>query len=222
MKETPILKFILFAALPVLAIYLLFRVNPLAGGAGIAAYILFIILMNRTLYYRLRGQAEYAKGNLENALKWFEKATRLKKAGVELDVNYGFILLKMGQLDNAGKIFEECIQKSRTEDEKNLAKSNLALVLWKRGELDQAIAMLKEVISQYKTTAIYGSLGYMLIEKGDLDEALKFNMEAMEYNAENTIILDNAAHTSFLCGGIPPLPPPLFLFCRFRQERGAH
>ena len=106
-----------------------------------------------------------------------------------MKVNYGFILLKTGKLDEAQRILQECVSQGRSEDEKNLAKSNLALVLWKKGQLDQAISMLQEVIVKYKTTAIYGSLGYMLIEKGDLDEALKFNLEAL-IQPENAIILD--------------------------------
>jgi len=193
-------KFLLFTALPVLAIYLLFRINTFAGVIGLAAFILIAVIANRALIYRIRGQAEYAKGNLENAAKQFGKAVQLQKSNVEMKVNYGFILLKTGKLDEAQRILQECVSQGRSEDEKNLAKSNLALVLWKKGQLDQAISMLQEVIVKYKTTAIYGSLGYMLIEKGDLDEALKFNLEALEYNAENAIILDNAAHLYHLRG----------------------
>lgn len=200
MKEKPILKLILYAGLPILVIYLLFRINLYMGFASLVIYIAIVILMNRALYYRLRAQAAYAKGDLENTAKWFEKAIPLKKAGLEMKVNYGFILLKQGQLDKAWRVLQESVQQSKTEDEKNLAKSNLALVLWKKGELDQAVTILQEVIEHYKTTAIYGSLGYLLIEKGDLEEALKFNLEALEYNPENAIILDNLAHLYHLRG----------------------
>ncbi len=200
MKANPMVKFILFTALPVLVIYVLFRVNMTAGVLGLAAYLLIAVLANRALIYRIRGQAEYAKGNLENAAKQFGQAVKLQKSNIEMKVNYGFLLLKTGKVDEAEKTLQECISQSKGGDEKNLAKSNLALVLWKKGQLEQAISMLKEVIVNYKTTAIYGSLGYLLIEKGDLDEALKFNLEALEYNSENVIILDNAAHLYHLRG----------------------
>lgn len=200
MKVNPIVKFVLYAVFPLLVIYVLFRINTVTGLVGLAAYLLFAVLANRALIYRIRGQAEYAKGNLDNAAKQFEKAVRLKKAGVEMKVNYGFLLLKTGRLDEAEKILQECVSQGRNEDEKNLAKSNLALVLWRKGQLEQAVHMLKEVIVNYKTTAIYGSLGYLLIEQGDLDEALKFNLEALEYNPENAIIQDNLAHLYHLRG----------------------
>ncbi|MBP7176814.1 MAG: tetratricopeptide repeat protein [Thermoclostridium sp.] len=198
MKVTPMVKFILYAAVPVLAIYLLFRINTYAGIIGLAAWILLVVMSNRVLIYRFRGQAEYAKGNVDNAVKLFEKAVSFPKASQEMKVNYGFLLLKAGRLEESEKILQECTARGRSADERNMAKSNLAIVLWKKGQLDQAVTMLKEVIISYKTTAIYGSLGYMLIEQGDLDEALKFNLEALEYNPENPIILDNLGHLYYL------------------------
>jgi len=60
--------------------------------------------------------------------------------------------------------------------------------------------MLREVITEYRNTAVYGSLGYLAIEKGDLDEALKINLEAYDYNSDNAIILDNLAHLYHLRG----------------------
>ncbi len=200
MKVNPMVKFVLYAAVPLLVIYLLFRINGIAGFAALSAWLLVAMMVNRSLFYRMRGQAEYAKGNLDNAARQFEKAVRLKKANIEMKVNYGFILLKTGKLDEAEKVLQECVSQGRSEDEKNLAKSNLALVFWRRGRLQEAVSMLEEVIVKYKTTAIYGSLGYLLIEMGDLEKALKFNLEAMEYNPENAIILDNLAHLYHLRG----------------------
>lgn len=200
MKSKILIKLILFAAIPILAVYILFRLNTYAGLLGLVAYIGFAAVVNRSLYYRFRGQKDYQKGNLRSAANWFGKAAKSSNTGSQLKVNYGFILLKSGQLAEAEKVLQECVESSKTADEKNLAKSNLALVLWKKGELDNAVTMLQEVISQYKTTAIYGSLGYLMIEKGDLDEALKFNLEACEYNPDNAIILDNLAHLHHLRG----------------------
>ena len=200
MKVNPMVKFILYAAVPVLAIYLLFRINTYAGIIGLAAWILLVVFTNRAMIYRLRGQAEYAKGNMDKALKLFEKAVMFPKASHEMKVNYGFLLLKTGRLEESEKILQECVAQGKSEDGKNLARSNLAIVLWKKGQLDQAVTMLKEVIANYKTTAIYGSLGYLLIEQGDLEEALQFNLEALEYNPDNTIILDNLGHLYYLRG----------------------
>ncbi|NLN64228.1 MAG: tetratricopeptide repeat protein [Clostridiaceae bacterium] len=234
MKKNTIVKVIVYAAIPILTLYLLFRLNIFAGILGLLTYILICLYLTRTTIYRLRGQMEYQKGNTENALKWFKKAIQNKNAGIELKVSYGFILLKTGRLAEAEEILLDSLEKSKDPNDKNLTKSNLALVLWKKGELDNAISMLKEVIAEYKTTAVYGSLGYMMIEKGDLDEALEFNLEAAEYNAENTIIMDNLAHLYHLRGEMdkaeeifnklieksPHFPEAWYDYGKFLEDKG--
>ena len=51
MKANPTAKFLLFTALPLFAIYLLFRINTFAGVIGRAAFILIAVIANRALIY---------------------------------------------------------------------------------------------------------------------------------------------------------------------------
>jgi tetratricopeptide (TPR) repeat protein len=81
-----------------------------------------------------------------------------------------------------------------------LLKSNIALVQWKKGQLDDAVATLEEVFAGFKNTAVYGSLGYLLILKGDLEKALEFNREAYDYNNQNAVIVDNLGQNYYLMG----------------------
>ncbi|NLV64072.1 MAG: tetratricopeptide repeat protein [Clostridiaceae bacterium] len=189
-----------FAVAPIILIVFLFRWNTWFGILGIFLYLLLIIAVNRSSICFIMGKIQYGKGNIDNALKLFKKAVKNGKASVEVMASYGFVLFKAGRLQEAEEVLVKAIDSSRTADQKNLAKSNFALVLWKKGNLDEAIAMLKEVISEYKTTAVYGSLGYMSIEKGDLDDAMKINLEAYEYNSDEPIIIDNLAHLYHLTG----------------------
>lgn len=200
MLKKLLLKLILYVGLPVIGIIILFKTFVYLGILGIIIYIIALVLFNLTSIYSFKGQIEYQKENLEEAKKWYEKASKSKKAKTVVIVNYGFILFKTGKLEEAEKVFLSAMESSKSSDDKNMAKSNLALVLWKKGELDNAISMLKEVISEYKTTSIYGSLGYLSIEKGDLDEALEINLEAYDYNPDNTVIQDNLAHLYHLRG----------------------
>jgi len=200
LKKNSLLPLVLYGAIPILAIIILFRINKVAGFLSILAYLLLIVIFNLNIIYRIKAQTEYNKGNLKMAEKWFKKATESKKAGTDVLVNYGFVLFKEGKLKEAEEILLEAVDKSKNKDDKNLAKSNLALIVWKKGELDKAYEMLKEVIAEYKNTAVYGSLGYLAIEKGDLDEALEINLEAYEYNSDNAIIQDNLAHLYHLRG----------------------
>ena len=200
MKSKSLLPLLFYAVIPFIFILILFRISKIAGVVAILAYLALILLANLNLIYRMKAQMEYGKGNLKEAERWFKKAAGSKKAAADILVSYGFVLFKEGKLEEAEKVLGQAVEKSRNRDERNLAKSNLALVVWKKGDLDKAFEMLNEVISEYKTTAVYGSLGYLAIEKGDLDEALKINLEAYEYNSDNAIILDNLAHLYHLRG----------------------
>ena len=199
MKTKP-LMLLFYALVPIIVIIILFKIDTIVGLIGIVTFLLLIIVVNRNLIYRLKAQLEYGKGNLDNSIKWFAKAANAKKVKADVLVNYGFVLLKSGKLDESEQVLTKAMDKSSSSEEKNFAKSNLALVVWRKGDLDKAIEMLKEVILEYKNTAVYGSLGYLLIEKGDLDEALKVNLEAYEYNSDNAIIQDNLAHLYHLRG----------------------
>ncbi|AGC68572.1 tetratricopeptide TPR_2 repeat protein [Thermoclostridium stercorarium subsp. stercorarium DSM 8532] len=200
MKQKSSLSFLTWGLIPLIVLLILFRISKTAGILGMLAYLVLIFVYNINLFYQIKGQTEYSKGNLQMAEKWFKKAAESGKANADVLVNYGFILFKEGKLKEAEEAFSKAMQKSKNQDEKNRVKSNLALVIWKKGELDKAFGMLKEVIAEYKTTAVYGSLGYLAIEKGDLDEALKINLEAYDYNSDNAIILDNLAHLYHLRG----------------------
>ncbi|HEY8499503.1 MAG TPA: tetratricopeptide repeat protein, partial [Clostridia bacterium] len=231
-----LLRMLLLTVVPIILIIILFRWNVWFGVLGIILYLLLIIIINRSSIYFILGKIQYGKGNLNEAIKLFKKAVQNGKAPVEVVVSYGFVLFKSGHLQEAEEMFVKAIGRSSTADQKNLAKSNLALVLWKKGNLDEAVAMLKEVISEYKTTAVYGSLGYMTIEKGDLDDAMKINLEAYEYNSDDPIIIDNLAHLYHLKGDMeksselfeklmekkPHFPEAYYDYGRYLEDAGRY
>jgi len=133
LKQKSLLLFLLTGILPVFVIIFLFRFNKLAGFLSLIAYLLLVFLLNINLFYRIKGQMEYGKGNLQQAEKWFSLAAGSKKAGTDVLVNYGFVLFKAGKLKEAEEVLLKAVKNSKNQDEKNLAKSNLALIVWKKG-----------------------------------------------------------------------------------------
>jgi len=65
-----------------------------------------------------------------------------------------------------------------------------------KNDLDMAIDILKKIFNN-KNTIIYQNLGYFLILKGDYNEALEFNIEALDYNSSDLGIMDNLAQTYY-------------------------
>jgi tetratricopeptide (TPR) repeat protein len=189
-----LLVFIVFIVLTVV----LFKTNILYGLIFLLAIIILFAFVKRAAILALIGRTNYFKGNIEKGLSWFEKAYKTGVAKPKTIISYAYLLLKSGNIKDSERILENLLRSRLETDERMLAKSNMALVEWKKGELDNAIATLEEVISDFETTNIYGSLGYMLIQKGDLDKALEFNLKAYDYNSSNTIILDNLGQNYYL------------------------
>jgi tetratricopeptide (TPR) repeat protein len=191
-------KVLLGFILPVFILLILFSYKFIFGFAGLIIYLGIVIATGRATIYSMIGNIRYTNGGPAEALKWYEKAYKTHRAGIKMEISYGYLLLKSSRIDEAEKIFTKLLEgKQQVQDEKSI-KSNLALLLWKKGDLDSAIAMLEDVMEDYKTSTLYGSLGYFYIAKGDFEKALEFNLEATEYNRTNTIILDNLGLTYYM------------------------
>ncbi|MDP4093662.1 MAG: tetratricopeptide repeat protein [Bacillota bacterium] len=191
---------VLFLILPIVLLIIGFKTSILAGLCVFVLYILLGLIFARPLIYTAIGNSKYAKKDLTGALKWYKKASQQKGAALQIKIYYGYLLLKSGNVEEAENELAPLLELNISEVQKNSVRSNLALVYWKKGNIDQAIVTLEEVISNQKATTIYGSLGYMYILKGDLDKAVAFNKEAYEFNSDNPAILDNLGQSYFLRG----------------------
>jgi tetratricopeptide (TPR) repeat protein len=196
-----ILKKILFnLVLPFVIIVWAVNYNIFLGVLAVLAYIAYIAYSSRMSIFTRIGGKKYTDGDIKGATVWYEKAYNTGKARVNIIVSYAYLLLKSGNIEKPEKIYKELLGKNNTIDEEMLIKSNIALVLWKKGELNQAVDMLEEVVKTYKTSAVYGSLGFLLLLKEDFDRALELNLEAYNYNDSNTVIRDNLGQTYYFRG----------------------
>lgn len=186
--------------LPIAAVFAAWFINKWLGILVIIIYLAVIAYMSRPVIYSMKGGKAYSQGKTEEAVEWFDKAYATKKAGVRNSVSYAYILLRGGELAKADEIMQQILKGNQKSPDLPYIKSIMALVLWKKGELDASIELLEEVIKVYKTTSVYGSLGYLLILKGDLEKALQFNLEAYDYNSSDKIIQDNLGQNYYLLG----------------------
>lgn len=222
--------------IPVAVIVLAGRFNMWLGLAALIIYIAVLLYMSRVMILSMIGTRNYANGKIEEALKWFARAHHTNKSHARPSVSYAYLLLKNADLVRAEEILQKLLKNNPTSQDMPYIKSNLALVLWKKGDLDSATTMLEEVIKTYKTTSVYGSLGYLLILKGDLEKALQFNLEAYEYNSTDKIILDNLGQNYYLQGmydkakeiyeplveKAPSFPEPYYNFGLVLEKFGEH
>ncbi|MEG2859567.1 MAG: tetratricopeptide repeat protein [Clostridia bacterium] len=146
-----------------------------------------------------------AQQHFDTALALYAQAREDGCDDVRYMMAYGVLLLKQSRFDKAREIMRATEQiPGRSADEKKQLRLNYAVCQWKLGNLDQAIALMQQVAQDGKNSMIYGSLGYMLIEKaretGDFAEAVAFNDEAYDYDEDDPVTLDNLGQLALAQG----------------------
>lgn len=185
--------------LPVIVTVLAFLfLQPIAAFIVMLLAIVFMLYRSLPSLYIVRANKAYARADNDKAMRLLEKSYKTNRMTAAHKVYYGYLALRCGKPDKAERLFQSALQSHPDERTKMQAKSNMALVLWKRKQLPEAIELMEEVFKDYKNTAIYGSLGYFYILSGDIDKALAFNQEAYEYNSNDNVIIDNLGQIYYL------------------------
>lgn len=194
------MKAIINFLLPVAVVFLAFKMGgPILGLLAIVAALGYIFYSRLPDIYMAIAKLNYQKDN-EKALKYMEKAYKTMRLAPEHMIHYAYISLREGRLERSERLINAVLAYKRSPEVRYSAKTNQALLLWKQGKLDEAIETLWEVYENYKTTVVYGNLGYFLILAGDYEKALEFNLEAYDYNSTNEVILDNLAQNYYYLG----------------------
>lgn len=207
----------------------------------IAAVVAVLLIFKRCAIIAFFARLAYAKGDVDTALRRFAFAMRCGRLKPRDMMDYGYIALRNGDTAGAEVILTKASMSAQTPYDKAKIKSVLALVAWKKNDLDGAIEMLEDVIDGFVDTTVYQSLGLMYILRGDADAALVFNKKAYEYNSDDLIIADNLAEAYVLAGDFsaaeelykkileqePYFPEPYYgygflLIDRGEREEGVH
>ncbi len=173
--------------------------GPLGALAVVAVILLAGFFLNRGMVYQNQASKKYHKGDFDGALNDLKSAVNHDPKNAKIRSTYAFLLLKLGNPEEAAIQIDEAL-KGALEADKNAMRVTKSLILWKQGKLDEAIEELTELIKTYETTNVYATLGFLLIEKGDLDKALEFNLLAKEFNSSSPIIMDNLGCAYLLLG----------------------
>jgi tetratricopeptide (TPR) repeat protein len=142
------------------------------------------------------GKADEARAKHRAALEQYESAISKGCERAAYIMAYGVLLLRFDQFEKARDVFLKAEKiPGLSKVEKRQLRINFAICQWKLGNLDRAIEQLQIARQDGANSMIYGSLGFMLIEKGerggDYTEAIAFNREAYKYDEDDAVVLDN-------------------------------
>lgn len=194
-----ILKIILELLFLVLGASIAYRYSFAFGNLFLILYFASKIFIKRYLFYSMKGSKLYNRNNIDEAMKYFEKASNIATCKPRVIISYAYLLLREGYIEKATDTLKKIYGLKLEEKDEMNAKMTLSLIEWKKDDLDKAIEILEEVYDKYKNSTLYESLGYMLILKGDYERALKFNQEAYDYNASD-VVLDNLGESYYYTG----------------------
>ncbi len=174
----------------------------------------FMATWNGRKAYRL-----HIKGNALDDKKQYEQAERVHDQALALYrqamdegfrkpnalMAYAVLLMRKGRFEEAREVMLTTEkQPGLSRDDRRKLELNFAICQWRRGQLEGAIELMKHAHEDAKQALIYGSLGYMLIEKaiqtGDFAEAVAFNQEAYEYDEDDAVVLDNLGQLALAQG----------------------
>lgn len=166
----------------------------------VSVILLLLVFSKRADLAAFFARMSYGKGDTEKALKGFRKAEKLGNMNISNKMLYGYILLRCGHLEEARQVLAYASMLPGKPQMKNRIKALRTLVVWKEGNIKEAIEMLEELSAEFKNTAVYQDLGLLYVLDGNKEKALSFNLEAYDYNSDDMVICDNLAEAYALCG----------------------
>jgi tetratricopeptide (TPR) repeat protein len=217
----------------IVILIILFITKPIIAIAIILASILYALYSNLSSIYAILGNRRFAVGDMEGTAAWYKKALIVKDCKPKTRTSYGYLLLKSGKVEEADATLKPLEKLKLGPKDDSQLKMTYALVKWKSGKIDEAISMLDYVYTNYRCTTVYESLGYMYVLKGDLQKALEFNLEALDYNSDSNVITDNLGETYYYLGDFdkaievyeklipknPSFPEPYFHYALSLKEK---
>ena len=145
--------------------------------------------------------AAHGKGDYATAARLYEEAYAKGMDKPRLLRGYSVLLIRTGQFDKALEVLKKMEQAPLDAKEKTDLHINYAIILWQKGHLDRAMEILEDEFRHMKNGTLYSIIGYLKIEQGDAAEAIRFNEEAVAYDEEDAVFLDNLAQAYYRLRG---------------------
>ncbi len=140
----------------------------------------------------------HGKGEHKKALELYEQAYAKGMTKVRCLRGYSVLLIRYRHFDKALEILKVMEkQPGLTPKDKMDIHINYSVILWQKGHLNRALEILEDEFRHAQNGTLYSILGYLKIEAGDAEEALRFNKQAIEYDDEDAVFLDNLAQTYY-------------------------
>ena len=133
--------------------------------------------------YNNLGSALSKKGQVEEAIRQFQEALRIKPDYPQALINLGAALGQKGEMDQAIQYLREAIRLNPSYRDGHYL---LGLALIQNGQIDEAIRQFQEALHVYPDhVGAHYDLGLALGRKGEMDQAIQHLREAVRLNPDH-------------------------------------
>ncbi|MBR6525557.1 MAG: tetratricopeptide repeat protein [Clostridia bacterium] len=143
----------------------------------------------------------HQKGDFDGAQKAYEELYQSGCHRAFYLLPYSVLLLRKGGEANYQKVKEilRVAEKAKdlTPEKRQQLQMNYAVAQYALGEMEKAIHLLEASHRKNPCGLTYQALGFLYVELGDLEKAMAFNHEALDYDDEDPVVLDNLAQTYY-------------------------
>lgn len=200
----------------------------------VVIYALYKYNKKKPYILAYKGNVSFRNGEREKALELYKKACTYKNASDSIRLQYAYLTLYLGNLEEATKLLSAIDYDKLPERLRASYTMTDSLITWKNGDLKKAIENLRKLHTEYENTTVYETLGYFLVLDKDYDEALQYNLLAYEYDSDNVVITDNLAESYYFTGNVekakelykkllendPGIPEPYYYYGLILKDEG--
>lgn len=144
-----------------------------------------------TVFKAQKARKAHQDGRTEEAMKLYQEVLDEGNRDPAIILPYSVLLIRNGDYSKARQLLVDNQKLPMKPEQKNQLFVNYAACVYKMGELEKGISLLERQHQKQPSGMIYETLGYLYIEAGDAEKALAYNLEALEYDDEDSITLDN-------------------------------
>lgn len=150
-----------------------------------------------TIFKAHKAAKKYADGDVEGAMQLYKEAMGEGLQDLRYILSYSALLIRQGSYQEARDLLIKVQKYPMSDDQKRQLFVNYASCVYKMGEIEKGIDLLERQHQKQPSGIVYETLGYLYVEAGNAEKALSYNLEAVEYDDEDPIVLDNLGQTYY-------------------------
>lgn len=176
-----------------LIVRFLFKKSELYIIPAILIYLVISAIFCRGYFMGMIGNYFYMIRKPDKAMKFYEKAVKMKTYNIKALYNYSLDMLHQSRPEKALPVLERAEKLNTKPLFEKLIPLAISSCYWLLGDIDKGIEILEELCEKYSyiNCATLVTLGYLYMLKGNYEKAEELTRQALKENINYASAYDN-------------------------------